>query len=215
MHCYSVTLNPRLKWLDPSIRQRACSVCTGLQSQAVKRWKTRPNHQMHRFDCEVCGSIWSRSSLPEKVTSLLWSKAGDKWNQAQSPAETCSPEMIENGLVAVTAMYQLIKQKQKNSSACLADNSLWIFSCYKHGWNDSLHRAGATPEKMLLWTDDGWFYQPTNSQDLSMVRMSWSYCTKLDTSFSPICRFIFRLTKLQNWIIWKHKTEGATSLQFH
>lgn len=57
----------------------------------------------------------------------------------ESPAETCNPGMIENGLVAVTAMYQLTKQ-QTDLSVTLANSSLWIFSCYKHGWGDLLHK---------------------------------------------------------------------------
>jgi len=98
------------------------------------KWKTRANHQMDRFDSAACTSLESGLTLPGKVTGLLWFKADDKCNQVESSAETCNLEMIENGLVVVTAMYELTKQ-QTYMSVTLDDSFIWTFPSLEAGMN--------------------------------------------------------------------------------
>lgn len=128
--CHSDTLNPGLKWLDPSIWRRVRK-CVCVCEQGCSRWAGRDERpdQIIRWTDLILWRVGASKvgyHCQRKWQACWWFKADDKWNQVESPAETCNPEMIENGPVAVTAAHQLTKQ-QTDLSVTLANSSLWIF----------------------------------------------------------------------------------------
>lgn len=117
------------------------------------------------------------------MTELLWFKAHGKLNRVEGPAETRNPEMIETGLLAVTATYQLAKEKPKKKTTP-------INVCHA-GWQPVLKFSHVINMDKVIYSRLGPFRRWTHHCLWSWSH-DWSFCTErseMVENSSPFCQW--------------------------